>query len=182
MDVTEVTETTQFLTFTLGEETYALEINKVSEVLDVTKLTKIPHTPDYFLGVINLRGNVLPVVDMRLKLNIPPYTKTENASIVIVEGESYGENSKIGVVTDTVEDVIGLGKEQILLPPKLGLKLNPKFIRGMAKQNGDEEKFIIIVDIDRILNAEEVDELQKEIDEIKKTPESQVQEQEEQVA
>ncbi len=151
MELAEVTETSQYLTFTLDKEYFAIEINKVSEVLDYIKITKVPRVPDFILGVINLRGKVLPVIDLRLKLGLQAGDQTQDTCIIIAEVNMEEKTTKIGVVTDSVEDVIGFSQNQIDLPPKLGLRLSSEVISGIGKQD-QNDNFVIILNIDRVFS------------------------------
>ncbi len=113
MSVTEITDTRQYLTFKLGDEVFATDVAKVREVLDFTTITKIPRTPDFMSGVINLRGNVVPVVDLRLCFEMSKTEKTVNTCIVVVEMLLEGESTVIGALADSVEEVIDLEPDQI---------------------------------------------------------------------
>jgi purine-binding chemotaxis protein CheW len=143
----------QFLTFKLDEEIFALDIGKVREVLDFTTVTKVPQTPDFMRGVINLRGSVVPVVDLRLKFALPRTQKTVNTCIIITEVETEGETLVLGAMVDSVQEVLDLEPEQIEPPPRIGVKLNTDFIRGMGKRDGE---FIIILDIDLVFSSVEL--------------------------
>lgn len=153
MSSNEVTETTQYLTFGLGEEEFALEIARVREVLDYTTITRVPRMPEFLRGVINLRGNVVPVIDMRLKLGMSAVQKTKDTCIVIVEIQMDGEQMQLGGLTDSVQEVIDLDPGQIEPAPRIGTKLNTEFIRGMGKR---DDRFLIILDIDRVLSSDEL--------------------------
>jgi len=153
MSVTEITETRQYLTFKLGDEVYATDVAKVREVLDFTSITKIPRTPDFMSGVINLRGNVVPVVDLRLCFEMSKTEKTVNTCVVVVEMLLDGEATIIGALADSVEEVIDLEPEQIQPAPKIGTQIRTDFIKGMGKRDA---QFIMILDIDRIFSAEEL--------------------------
>lgn len=153
MKKSEITEATQYLTFKLDEESFALEISKVREVLDYTKVTKVPRTPEFMRGVINLRGNVVPVVDIKLKFNLKKVEKAVDTCIIIVEIMIDEEHTVLGVLADSVEEVLELDPEQIEPAPKIGMRLNTEFIKGMGKRNNE---FIIILDIDKIFSAEEL--------------------------
>jgi purine-binding chemotaxis protein CheW len=142
-------ETTQYLTFKLEEEVFALDIGKVREVLDFTTVTKVPQTPDFMRGVINLRGSVVPVMDMRLKFGMTATDKTVNTCVIIVEIAVDGESTIIGAMADSVQEVIDLEPENIEPAPRIGTKLNTDFIRGMGKHN---DQFIIILDIDKVFS------------------------------
>lgn len=149
-----ITETTQYLTFKLEDELFAIDIGKVREVLDFTSITKVPQTPDYMRGVINLRGSVVPVVDLRLKFGQTMAEKTVNSCIIIVEVEMDGEKVVMGAMADAVQEVLDLEPEQIQPPPRLGATLNLDFIRGMGKH---ADQFIIILDIDKVFTAHELE-------------------------
>ncbi|MEW6419549.1 MAG: chemotaxis protein CheW [Nitrospirota bacterium] len=153
MPVAEITETTQYLTFKLDEEVFALDISKVREVLDFTTVTKVPRTPDFMRGVINLRGNVVPVVDMRLKFGMSMTEKTVNTCIIIVEINMDGESTVLGALADSVQEVIDLESDQIEPAPRIGTHLRTEFINGMGKRN---DHFIIILDIDRVFSTDEL--------------------------
>lgn len=158
MSMAEVLATTQYLTFKLGEEVFALEISKVREVLDFTIITKVPRTPDFMRGVINLRGNVVPVVDMRMKFGMSETETTVNTCIIIVEIELDDETTVLGALADSVEEVIELGPEHVEPPPKMGTRLKTEFIKGMGKR---DEHFIIILDIDRVFSSTELSLVQE---------------------
>ena len=158
MGVSEIIETTQYLTFKLEEEIFALDISKVREVLDFTPITKVPRTPEFMRGVINLRGNVVPVVDMRLKFGMTKTENTVNTCIIIVEINLDGETTVLGALADAVQEVIELESGQIGPAPKIGTRLTTDFIQGMGKR---DEGFIIILDIDRVFSADELSLVQE---------------------
>ncbi|HIJ78091.1 MAG: chemotaxis protein CheW [Desulfobulbaceae bacterium] len=153
----------QYLSFILREENFAIEISKVREVLDVTVLTKIPRMPEYLSGVINLRGNVVPVMDLGLKLGMTGIEQTHNTCIMIVELEVEGETVDMGLLTDSVQMVIDLRNDDIEAVPKMGTGIDTEFIKGMGRQ---DEKFLIILDIDKVLAKEGRAVLQDNSDEI----------------
>ncbi len=153
MSVPSITEISQYLTFKLEDEVFALDIAKVREVLDFTLIAKVPQTPDFMLGVINLRGTVVPVVDMRLKFGMTRTETTVNTCIIIVEIEIDGENTVLGALVDSVQEVLDLDPDHIEPPPRIGTRLNTRFIKGMGKR---DNHFIIILDIDKIFSADEL--------------------------
>jgi len=153
MSAAEIMETTQYLTFKLDEEIFALDISKVREVLDFTTITKVPRTPEFMRGVINLRGSVVPVVDLRLKFGMTPTEKTVNTCIIITEVSVDGETTVLGALADSVQEVMDLGPDHIEPAPRIGTRLNTEFIKGMGKQN---DKFIILLDIDRVFSVGEL--------------------------
>ena len=153
--------TNQYFTFKLREEIFAIEIVKVREVLEFTQITKVPQTPAMMKGVINLRGSVIPVIDLKLKFNMGEVENTINTCIVIIELELDGEKMMIGALVDAVKEVMDLDSIQIEPPPKIGTKLNTDFIKGMGKH---EDQFIIILDIEKVFSTEEITLLQNEGD------------------
>ena len=153
MSTSEITETRQYLTFKLGCEVFATDVAKVREVLDFTAITKIPKTPDFMSGVINLRGNVVPVVDLRLCFEMSKTEKTVNTCIVVVEMIVDGERTVIGALADSVEEVIDLDPEQIQPPPRIGTHVRTEFIKGMGRR---DTQLIMILDIDRVFTVEEL--------------------------
>lgn len=153
MSIAEILETTQYLTFKLEDEVFALDIAKVREVLEFTTVTKVPRTPDFMCGVINLRGGVVPVVNMRLKFGMPDAEKTVNTCVIIVEVTIDGETTVLGALADSVQEVMDLEPDQIEPAPKIGTRLNTDFIKGMGKH---DNKFIMILDIDKVFSADEL--------------------------
>jgi len=143
----------QYLTFKLDEELFAVDISKVREVLEFTTMTKVPRTPDFMRGVINLRGNVVPVVDMRLKLGLTMTEKTVDTCVVISEVEVDGERTVLGALVDSVQEVIDLDVSSIAPPPRMGSRVDTAVIRGMGKR---EEQFIMILDLDRVFTSVEL--------------------------
>jgi purine-binding chemotaxis protein CheW len=153
MSTAGIMEATQYLTFKLDHEIFALDITKVREVLDFTAITKVPRTPPFMRGVINLRGSVVPVVDLRLKFGMPKTEQTVNTCIIITEVTVDGDTTILGALADSVQEVLDLGAENIEPAPKIGTKLNTEFIKGMGKQN---DRFVLILDIDKVFSTEEL--------------------------
>ena len=153
MNTTERAGATQYLTYKLADEVFAFDISKVREVLDFTTITKVPKMPDFMRGVINLRGSVVPVVDLRLRFGMPQTDKTVDTCVIITEVNVEGEPTTIGALADSVQEVIDLGPENIEPAPRIGTGLNTSFIKGMGKHN---DRFIIILDIDKMFSAEEL--------------------------
>jgi purine-binding chemotaxis protein CheW len=145
--------TQQYLTFKLAEEIFALEVSKVREILDFTSLTKVPQTPDFMRGVINLRGSVVPVVDLRLKFGMGSIEKTVNSCIIVVEVEVESECTVLGALTDAVQEVFELEPAEIEPAPRIGTKLRTDFLKGMGKRNGE---FMMILDIDKVFSMDDL--------------------------
>ncbi len=143
----------QYVTFSLGDELFGVEVKRAREILSLTPVTKVPQTPDYLLGVINLRGHVVPVIDMRLKLGIAASEESEDTCIIVVEVIIGEEAIIVGALADAVKEVLEIHASQIEPPPKLGTRLKTEFITGMGKVN---EQFMILLDVDRIFNSEDI--------------------------
>ncbi len=148
-----ITETAQYLTFKLDGEVFALDITKVREVLDFTTVTKVPRTPEFMRGVINLRGSVVPVVDLRLKFGMTKTEKTVNTCVIIVEVAVDNETTVLGALADSVQEVMDLEPDHIEPAPKIGTRLNTEFIKGMGKRDSN---FVIILDVDKIFSTDEL--------------------------
>ncbi len=148
--------TAQYLTFVLRDENFALEIENVREVLDVATLTKIPRLPDYISGVINLRGKVVPVMDLGQKLGHESINHTHNTCIIIVDLRVADQLVEMGILTDSVQMVMDMQTSEIEDVPKMGTSVNTDFIKGMGKQ---DEKFLIILDIAKIFATDEQEAL-----------------------
>lgn len=146
-------EPAQYLTFTLAEEVFALDIGKVREVLDYTTVTRVPRTPEFMCGVINLRGNVVPVVDMRRKFGMTATERGVNTCIIIVEVAVDDETTVLGAMADSVQEVLDLEPDQIEPAPRIGTRLNVDFIRGMGKHG---EGFVMILNIDKVFSVDEL--------------------------
>jgi len=146
-------ETTQFLTFRLEDEVFAIDITKVREVLDFTTVTKVPRTPEFMRGVINLRGSVVPVVDLRLKFGMSRTENTVNTCVIIAEVAVDGERMVLGALADSVQEVLDLEPGSIAPAPRIGTKLRTEFIRGMGRR---DDRFIILLDIDKVFSTDEL--------------------------
>jgi purine-binding chemotaxis protein CheW len=146
-----INQATQYLTFRLQKETYAVDVANIREILDYTAITKVPRTPDYLRGVINLRGSVVPVVDMKLKFGLPETVKTVDTCIIVMEVSLDNEAVVLGSLADAVQEVLDLDPEQIEPAPRIGTGLNTDFIKGMGKHN---EQFIMILDITKIFSSD----------------------------
>lgn len=157
MSVAGITETVQYLTFKLAEEIFAFDVAKVREILELTTITKVPQTPEFMRGVINLRGSVVPVIDLKLNFSMQRTEQTINTCIIVVEVNLHSEAIVLGVLADSVQEVVEMEPGLIEPAPKLGTKLNTEFIKGMGKVG---ENFVMILDIDKVFSAEELTELQ----------------------
>ncbi len=144
----------QYLTFKLDREEFAIEILQVREVLDYTRITKVPRTPEFMRGVINLRGSVVPVIDMRMKFGMAKTEQQRDTCIIIVEMSLDDETLVIGALADSVQEVIELDAAEIEPAPKIGTRLNTDFIKGMGKR---DDKFIIVLNIQQVFSTDELE-------------------------
>lgn len=150
---------TQILRFELAGENYAFDVLKTREVLTVVKITPLPSALTFLSGVINLRGTVIPVVDLRKKFHLPVGDDTVDTSIIIVEISLAGETSVIGAVVDAVRGVAHCEPGDLEAPPKFGMQLNSQLIRAIAKKDG---AFIVILDTDRVFSEDELEMIQSQ--------------------
>lgn len=146
-------DTVNVFTFKLDDGIYGIDILLVREILDYKKITKVPRSLDFMLGVINLRGNVVPVIDLKLKLNIGKTDTTVDTCIIITEVAVEEEMTVIGALADSVYEVMDIKSSNIEEAPKIGLNINNKFIKGMAKKDND---FVIILDVEKVFSDEEL--------------------------
>lgn len=160
MSINRDQEFKTFLSFKLGEEVFAINVFKVINILEMNHITRIPHAPDYMKGVINLRGTVLPVTDLRIKFGLPEKEITVDTSIIVLSLEVAGEPILIGILVDAVKEVLELKTSEISPSPIIGTKYNSGFVEGMWRIN---EKFIMILNIDKVFSTEEVIDLKDEI-------------------
>lgn len=138
------TDGSQFLTFTLGEEVYGVDILHVQEIKGYTAVTKIPNTPSYIKGVLNLRGTIVPIVELRAKFGMPTIEHTTVTVIIVL----VVRDKVMGLMVDSVSDVVSLGKKDIQPPPQFGVKQDVSCVRGIG-QSG--EKLVTVLDVDRLL-------------------------------
>jgi purine-binding chemotaxis protein CheW len=148
----------KYLTFVLAGEEYGIGILKVKEIIGIMAITTVPQTPAYMKGVINLRGKVIPVVDLRLKFGMEAMDYTERTCIIVVEIANSGQKVMIGILVDSVSEVLNIKGGDIEDTPNFGSRLSTDYILGMAKTGG---KVKILLDIDKVLSAEEMGALEK---------------------
>ena len=140
----------KYLTFILGEEVYGIEILKAREIIGLMDITTVPQTPDYMKGVINLRGKVIPVIDLRLKFSMPEEEHTQETCVIVVEVN----NTSIGIIVDSVSEVSGISGEEIEEAPSFGQGIDTSFIKGLGKV---KDKIIILLGIEMVLSFEELE-------------------------
>jgi len=148
-------EQQQFLTFNLGEEMFAIGILSIREIIEYGQLTEVPMVPPFIRGVINLRGSVVPVIDLSIRFGRPSGPVTKRTCIVIIETahEEGQHGQQMGIVVDAVSEVLEIPASDIEPPPEFGAKIRIDFISGMGKING---KFVVLLDVNRILSIDEV--------------------------
>ena len=145
-------EVLQWVTFQLDRETYGINVMQVQEVLRYTEIAPVPGAPDYVLGIINLRGNVVTVIDTRSRFGLQPAEVSDNSRVVIIEAEKQ----VIGILVDSVAEVVYLRASEIDVAPSVGTEESAKFIQGVSNRDGE---LLILVDLNKLLSDEEWDEL-----------------------
>jgi purine-binding chemotaxis protein CheW len=148
----------KYLTFTLASEDYGIGILKIKEIIGMMPITSVPQTPSFVKGVVNLRGKVIPVVDLRLKFGMPAIDYTERTCIIVVEISGQSGAIKIGIVVDAVSEVLNIKGEDVENTPAFGTRVNTDYIWGMAKMGGSVK---ILLDIDKVLSTQDLVTLEK---------------------
>ena len=142
----------KYLTFNLGKEIYGIEILKVQEIIGMMAVTRVPKTPAFVRGVVNLRGKVIPVIDLRLKFGLEGKEDTERSCIIVVQVGLNGGSVIMGLIVDEVSEVLNVLAEQIEASPSFGTKVDTDFILGMGKVG---LKVVMLLDVDKVLSADE---------------------------
>lgn len=143
----------KYLTFALGDEEYGLPVLKVREIIKMMDVTTVPQVPPHVRGVINLRGKVIPVIDLRLKFSLPALAASDQTCIVVVQVELENRRVMLGIIVDRVSEVLNVAADEIERPPDFGERLDTQFMLGMAKVKG---KVKILLDLDAILASDTV--------------------------
>lgn len=151
MDIQDLTR--QYLTFQLSDEQYGLNVLQVREVLEIPRITRVPRMPAYMKGVINIRGSVIPVINLRLKLGLEELENSVNSRVVIIEIETSQEKIALGILVDSVQEVVDIGQSEISPPPRIGTKIESAFINGIARLG---QGFVIILNIDQVFDNQEM--------------------------
>ena len=146
-------EACQYMTFKLGDELFAINVSQVREVLEVLQITKVPTAPAYMRGVLNVRGQAIPVVDLRQRFGLSGAADTVNTRVIVMEVDIDGETAVIGGLADSVHEVIELEPGNINPPPQIAMRWRTDFILGMGKRG---EEFIIILDVNAVFSSEEL--------------------------
>ena len=143
----------KYLAFCLGKEEFAIQVLRVREIMGIQEVTTVPHTPSHVKGVINLRGKVIPIIDLRLKFNMPELEYTQRTCIIVVEIEIQAAHVLMGVIVDSVSDVLTLQSADIENTPDFGEGITTPYLLGMAKIKG---KVKILLDINEVLTSQEI--------------------------
>jgi len=157
-DKTQDEEAVQYLTFKLDGESFATEISRVREVLEHTRVTPVPRSPEFMQGVINLRGSVVPVVDLRLQFGMPAVEPTVDTCIIIIEVNIEGTSTVLGALSDSVQEVIDLKPEQLEPAPTFGTRIDNSFVQYMGKL---EDRFVIVLDMNKVFSLEQIHSVEK---------------------
>jgi len=155
----ETDKVVQFLTFKLNEEEYGVSILNIKEIVDYGHVTKVPMMTDFIAGVINLRGSVVPVVDLALRFSKIPSIRTKRSSIVILEIEHESKKIEIGITVDVVDEVLDIVPNEIEVTPSFGTKIRTDFISGMGKVDG---QLLVLLNIEKILDIEELSAVEEQ--------------------
>ena len=148
-----ISETGQYMTFKLGDELFAINVSQVREVLEVPQITKVPAAPAYMRGVLNVRGQAIPVVDLHLRFGLPSTPDTVQSRVIVMELTIDGEVAVIGGLADSVHEVIELEPGSINPPPSIATRWRTNFILGMGRRG---EEFIIIIDVNAVFSSNEL--------------------------
>jgi purine-binding chemotaxis protein CheW len=159
----EVKDIQTYLSFKLAEEVFAVSVHKVLSILELKPITKVPHAPEYMRGVINLRGNVLPIIDMRVKLGMEKVETTLNTCIIVLNVVIDNQEVMLGVLVDSVKDILQIDETTIEPSPTIGTYYKVEFLKGLWRDTS--ESFIMILNVDMIFSVEEILHLQGKADE-----------------
>lgn len=149
----DISDRSQYLTFVVAGEEYAIPILRVREIIEYSRVTRVPSMPPYIRGVINLRGSVVPVIDLAVKFGLAESGVTRTSCIVVVEVTSGGEQLVMGVIADAVRQVVDLTRDDVQEPPAFGVHGRVDFLLGMGVV---DEKFVLLLDIDRVLSTADI--------------------------
>lgn len=148
-----------YLTFSLGKDHFALDVNHVEKILENQPVTEVPKAPDYMLGVFNLRGEVIPLVNTRMKFGLESLKNNNSSCVLVINIDNEGEKIKLGVLVDSVNEVVKYEADQILPLPTVGKQTKTEFIQGILKM---DEQFILLLNVDKIFSVDEIVDLKIE--------------------
>jgi purine-binding chemotaxis protein CheW len=151
--MTSQTESTQHLTFGLGDQEYAIGVMRVREIIRHETISTVPGTPPWVRGVVNLRGGAVPVIDLAVKFGMPERTVTPRTCVVVVEAEIEGRETVLGLLADAVNQVLDIPASDVQVPPAFGTRVRVDYLKGMGRVGS---RFVLIMDVDRVLAADEL--------------------------
>ena len=157
----EINTQKSYLTFKLGKETFASNVSNVLNILEMPQITEVPQTPEYMVGVMNLRGAVLPVIDTRVKFGMGATQVSTNTCVLVLEIDSDAKKVRIGAMVDAVDEVLEINEQDINPSPTIGTKCNTDFIQGMVQQG---ESFIMILNMDNVFTTHEIISLKNKLE------------------
>jgi purine-binding chemotaxis protein CheW len=146
----------RFLSFTLDEEGYCIEILKIKELIGLTRITPLPRTPEYIRGVINLRGQIVPVLDLRLKFGFPFREYGKRTSVIVVEAEFRGEPMQMGLIVDSIQEVLSIPEDKISRMPYINARVRADYIKGVANV---DDGMRVMLDVARIIDDDDLESL-----------------------
>ena len=162
-----VGQTTSFLSFKLDTENFTIPVMKIMEILEVPKITRVPQAPNFLVGVINLRGAVLPVIDTRVKFSMSPIEYTINTCILVLSIEVNDETIEVGALVDSVSEVFELNESRIMPSPTIATKYRADYIKGMIQE---DDHFLMVLDIDKVFSSNDLESI-SEFKEVKQANE-----------
>lgn len=151
-----INKTSSYLSFSLDKEVFAIEVKNVLSILEPKTLTKVPQSQNYLRGMINLRGEALPIIDLRVKIGMSKTEIAKETCILVIQNEQDGKKIKLGVLVDAVHDVLELNESNINEPPRIGVKQTASYINGTWRQN---DRFILLIDLKQILFTEDLENI-----------------------
>ena len=146
--------TEQYLTFEIADETYGIEVKSIREILELQRITHVPRTADYLLGVMNVRGRVVPVVDLRLKFGLPLVDRTVESAIIVLEVDGLGSETLIGLLVDSVDEVVEMGSADVEPAPRVGTTVDGQLLSGMGKR---DDRFVLLVDTAALFDGDDLE-------------------------
>ncbi len=156
MATIDIDQKSSYVNLRIGTESFAISVYKVLEIIQVEQITQVPNSSDYVLGVLNFRGDIVPVIDMHKRFNVEDNDSHKDCMVVVVDVEHKDKKVLMGLLVDEVSDVIEFEYKNIKSVPDLGIKYNPEFIEGFIDQ---KDKFIMVLNTDRVLNVKELSEV-----------------------
>jgi len=156
LELEEDTQKGKFLTFSIGRESYGIEIKYVTEIIGIQEITEIPEMPDYIKGIINLRGKIIPVMDVRLRFKKEPGEYNDRTCVIVIDIKDIS----VGLIVDTVSEVVNIADENIVEPPKMNKDTNNRYIKNIGKVGNDVK---LLLDCEKLFTEEDLEEISEAI-------------------